>query len=89
MTPFDTGPILPPAPAGAVEILHDREYRIEAFRLAADGTGGTMAAIGGLSSVEGDSYRFRQFGARATDGYHVRVVDNVDDNDDNVRAQDD
>jgi len=36
MTLFDTGPILPPPPDGAVEILHDREYRVEAFRLAAD-----------------------------------------------------
>lgn len=36
MTLFDTGSILPPPPEGAVEILHDREYRIEAFRLAAD-----------------------------------------------------
>ena len=29
MTLFDTGPILPPPPDGAVEILHDREYRVE------------------------------------------------------------
>jgi hypothetical protein len=36
MTLFDTGMILPPPPDGAVEILHDREYRVEAFRLAAD-----------------------------------------------------
>jgi hypothetical protein len=36
MMQFETGPILPPPPDGAVEILHDREYRVEAFRLGAD-----------------------------------------------------
>jgi len=36
MTLFDTTLILPPPPEGAVEILHDREYRVEAFRLSAD-----------------------------------------------------
>ena len=36
MTLFDTTSILPPPPEGAVEILHDREYRVEAFRLASD-----------------------------------------------------
>jgi hypothetical protein len=36
MMQFDTGPILPPPPDGAVEILHDREYRVKAFRLGAD-----------------------------------------------------
>lgn len=33
---FDTASILPAPPEGAVPILHDREYRVEAFRLAAD-----------------------------------------------------
>jgi hypothetical protein len=36
MTLFDTTSILPPPPDGAVGILHDREYRVEAFRLGPD-----------------------------------------------------
>ena len=33
---FDDRLILPPPPAGAEAILHDREYRVRAFRLSAD-----------------------------------------------------
>jgi hypothetical protein len=33
---FATDSILPPEPDGALPILHDREYRVRAFRLAAD-----------------------------------------------------
>lgn len=33
---FDTELILPPPPDGAEAILHDREYRVRAFRLSAD-----------------------------------------------------
>ena len=36
MPPFLTDSILPPEPEGAVPILHDREYRVRAYRLAAD-----------------------------------------------------
>ncbi len=35
-TTFDSGPILPPDPEG-LEVLHEREYRIRAYRLPADG----------------------------------------------------
>lgn len=33
---FATDSILPPEPAGAFPVLHDREYRVRAYRLAAD-----------------------------------------------------
>ena len=33
---FDDSSILPPPPDGALPILHDREYRVRAFRLADD-----------------------------------------------------
>lgn len=33
---FDDGPILPPDPEG-LEVLHEREYRIRAYRMPADG----------------------------------------------------
>ena len=33
---FDDSSILPPPPDGALPILHDREYRVRAFRLAED-----------------------------------------------------
>ena len=33
---FDTSSILPPPPEGAVPLLHDREYRVQAYRLAPD-----------------------------------------------------
>lgn len=36
VTLFATDSILPPEPEGAVPILHDREYRVRAFRLAED-----------------------------------------------------
>jgi hypothetical protein len=36
MSLFLTDEILPPAPDGAVPILHDREYRVRAYRLAPD-----------------------------------------------------
>lgn len=36
MPTFATDSILPPEPAGAVPILHDREYRVRAFRLDED-----------------------------------------------------
>jgi len=36
VTIFATDSILPPEPDGALPILHDREYRVRAFRLAAD-----------------------------------------------------
>jgi hypothetical protein len=36
VTSFATDSILPPEPDGALPILHDREYRVRAFRLAAD-----------------------------------------------------
>ena len=36
VTTFATDPILPPPPPGARAVLHDREYRVRAFRLAAD-----------------------------------------------------
>ncbi len=36
MTVFDTDSILPPAPEGAVPVLHNREYRVQSYRLADD-----------------------------------------------------
>jgi hypothetical protein len=33
---FDDGPILPPDPEG-LEVLHEREYRVRAYRMPADG----------------------------------------------------
>jgi hypothetical protein len=36
VTTFATDSILPPEPEGALPILHDREYRVRAFRLTAD-----------------------------------------------------
>jgi hypothetical protein len=36
MTPFATDPILPTPPPEALPILHDREYRVRAFRLSGD-----------------------------------------------------
>ncbi len=36
MTAFLTDSILPPEPEGALPILHDREYRVRAYRLSAD-----------------------------------------------------
>jgi hypothetical protein len=36
MSMFASDSILPPEPDGATPILHDREYRVRAFRLAAD-----------------------------------------------------
>lgn len=33
---FDDDPILPDPPPGGVPVLHDREYRVRSFRLAAD-----------------------------------------------------
>lgn len=36
MTMFATDSILPPEPGGALPILHDREYRVRAFRISAD-----------------------------------------------------
>ena len=36
VTLFATDSILPPAPDGALPILHDREYRVRAYRLAGD-----------------------------------------------------
>jgi hypothetical protein len=36
MTVFDTDSILPPPPEGAVPVLHDREYRVQSYRLADD-----------------------------------------------------
>ena len=33
---FDESPILAEPPAGAVPILHDREYRVRAFRISDD-----------------------------------------------------
>ncbi len=32
-TPWRTDSILPPPPAGAVPVLHDREYRVDSFLL--------------------------------------------------------
>ncbi len=39
MTLFDAGPILPPDPDG-LDVLHEREYRIRAYRLPPRGDGG-------------------------------------------------
>jgi hypothetical protein len=36
VTSFRTDSILPPEPDGALPILHDREYRVRAYRVAAD-----------------------------------------------------
>lgn len=48
--------------------------------LATGGTDGALAALGTVTTVNGDSYRFRQFGGSgANDGYYVRVTDNEDE----------
>ena len=36
MTPFATDDILPPPPPDALEVLHDREYRVRAYQVADD-----------------------------------------------------
>lgn len=43
-TPWRTDSILPPPPAGAVPVLHDREYRVESFLLES----GTLLIQGAL-----------------------------------------
>lgn len=47
--------------------------------LANGGTGGVLASIGAVVALDGESYRFREFGNRPGDGYYVRVVDNHDE----------
>lgn len=57
--------------------------------LGNSGTGGVLAQVGTGAdvSVAGVPYRFRQFGGTgATDGYYVRVEDNVDENPNNPAA---
>lgn len=48
--------------------------------LSNGGTGGALAAVGSLKSLDGQLYRFSSFGGATTnDGYYVRVVDNLDE----------
>lgn len=44
---FDAGPILPPDPAG-LEVLHEREYRIRAYRMPADEHGERLLLRGAV-----------------------------------------
>jgi len=46
MTLFDAGPILPPDPDG-LDVLHEREYRIRAYRLAREGDAGDRLLLRG------------------------------------------
>jgi len=47
--------------------------------LSNGGTGGALAALGEPAMIDGEAWRFRQFGTRSDDGYYVRLVDNYDD----------
>lgn len=47
--------------------------------LSNDGTGGALAGLGALVSLDGVKYRFVSFGGATGDGYYVRVVDNYDE----------
>src|SRR5688572_3505135 len=46
MTLFDAGPILPPDPDG-LDVLHEREYRIRAYRLPHEGDAGDRVLLRG------------------------------------------
>jgi hypothetical protein len=57
--------------------------------LSGGGTGGGLATIGSTVSLDGETFRFRQYGALASaDGYYVHAEDNTDEsnglNDDTV-----
>jgi hypothetical protein len=48
--------------------------------LSNGGVDGALTSIGSTTSINGESYRFRQFGGSAsTDGYYVHAVDNEDE----------
>ncbi len=47
--------------------------------LAGGGTGGTLASIGSVVSLDGASYRFRTFGGGSGDGYYVQAQDDFDE----------
>lgn len=48
--------------------------------LNSGGTDGALAALGSVTTVNGESYRFRHFGGKSSsDGYYVRASDNEDE----------
>ncbi len=46
--------------------------------LSGNGTGGSLAALGTIASMDGEDQRFHQTGSSG-DGYYVRIVDNYDE----------
>jgi hypothetical protein len=59
--------------------------------LSSGGTGGKLADLGTLTTLNGVSYRFRAFGGGASDGYYVKLTDNYDETsgaDDPTKDQD-
>lgn len=54
----------------------DRTYNNE---LSQGGTGGALATLGSVATLDGQDYRFRSFGGGPNDGYYVHVVDNYDE----------
>jgi hypothetical protein len=47
--------------------------------LSAGGTGGVLASLGSVTTLDGQPYRFASFGNGANDGYYVQALDDFDE----------